>query len=188
MAHRDLADFYRSLGEHSSALKHYTKSREFCTTSQHVLDMCMSVIEVCTLLFLLFPQVYGCLTTLYLHSQLLIEQRNYSHLVTYVFKADAALDAASATASASANNGPTPAAGSSNNSKKKSSERESVQSKLDLATALSHLGQANYQKAAYYFLRLGPARELGDWVGKVWLRPWSYLFLTVISRSGGCTK
>jgi COP9 signalosome complex subunit 1 len=56
---------------------------------------------------------------------------------------------------------------SSGNSKKKSSERESVQSKLDLATALSHLGQAHYQKAAYYFLRLGPARELGDWIGKV---------------------
>ncbi|KAF8240594.1 hypothetical protein L208DRAFT_1449465 [Tricholoma matsutake] len=141
MAHRDLADFYRSLGEHSSALKHYTKSREFCTTSQHVLDMCMSVIE------------------------LLIEQRNYSHLVTYVFKADAALDAASATAPAT--NSSLPAGSSGNNNKKKSSERESVQSKLDLATALSHLGQANYQKAAYFFLRLGPARELGDWVGKV---------------------
>jgi COP9 signalosome complex subunit 1 len=57
MAHRDLADFYRSLGEHSSALKHYTKSREFCTTSQHVLDMCMSVIEVYILSSLSSPLV-----------------------------------------------------------------------------------------------------------------------------------
>ena len=46
MAHRDLGDFYRSIGDLSSALKHYTKSREYCTTSQHVLDMCMSVVEV----------------------------------------------------------------------------------------------------------------------------------------------
>jgi len=46
MAHRDLGDFYRATGDYSSALKHYTKSREFCTTSQHVLDMCMSVLEV----------------------------------------------------------------------------------------------------------------------------------------------
>ena len=61
----------------------------------------------------------------------------------------------------------TTGAGGGNNTKKTSSERESVQSKLDLATALSHLGQANYQKAAYYFLRLGPVRELGDWAGKV---------------------
>jgi COP9 signalosome complex subunit 1 len=77
---------------------------------------------------------------------------------TYVFKSDAA-----------ANNGFGPAGtrGGGGNSKKKSSERDSVQSKLYLATALTHLWQANYQKAAYYFLRLGQARELGDWIGKV---------------------
>lgn len=46
MGHRDLGDFYRSLGDFPTALKHYTKSREFCTTSQHVLDMCLSVLEV----------------------------------------------------------------------------------------------------------------------------------------------
>ncbi|KAI6126490.1 26S proteasome subunit RPN7-domain-containing protein [Pisolithus sp. B1] len=45
MAHRDLGDFFRSTGEFGLALKHYTKSREFCSTSQHVLDMCMSVLE-----------------------------------------------------------------------------------------------------------------------------------------------
>jgi len=42
-----------------------------------------------------------------------------------------------------------------------------VQSKLDFATALSHLGQANYEKAAVAFLRLGSAEQLGDWMGKV---------------------
>ncbi|KAF9469456.1 G protein pathway suppressor 1 [Collybia nuda] len=146
MAHRDLGDFYRSLGEFSSALKHYTKSREFCTTSQHVLDMCLSVLE------------------------LLIEQRNYSHLPTYVFKAEAALDAATANISSSnnasgASSAPVPMVTSG--SKKKSAERENVQSKLDLATALSHLGQANYEKAAYHLLRIGPSKELGDWVGKI---------------------
>lgn len=46
MAHRDLGDFFRATGDHSASLKHYTKSREFCTTSQHVLDMCLSVLEV----------------------------------------------------------------------------------------------------------------------------------------------
>lgn len=102
-------------------------------------------------------------------SQLLIEQRNYSHLTTYVFKADAALDAASAAAQASAAGGsgaaavpPTAAA-----KKRGSAERDSVQSKLDLSTALSHLGQGSYEKAAQYLLKLGPAKELGDWVGKV---------------------
>lgn len=102
--------------------------------------------------------------------QLLIEQRNYSHLPTYVFKAEAALDAATANLS---NNNNAPSGASSapvpmvtTGSKKKSAERENVQSKLDLATALSHLGQANYEKAAFHLLRIGPAKELGDWVGK----------------------
>lgn len=46
MAYRDLGEFYRETGDHAAALKHYTKSREFCTTSQHVLEMCLSVLEV----------------------------------------------------------------------------------------------------------------------------------------------
>jgi len=108
-------------------------------------------------------------------SQLLIEQRNYSHLTTYVFKADAALDAATAAANANAT---ASAAGApavtsqgaiATQQKKKivSAEREGVQSKLDFATALSHLGQGNYERAAQHLLKLGPAKELGDWVGKV---------------------
>lgn len=46
MAHHDLGEFYRATGDYPSSLKHHTKSREFCTTSQHVLDMCLSVLEV----------------------------------------------------------------------------------------------------------------------------------------------
>jgi len=46
MAHRDLGDHYRLTADHANALKHYTKSREFCTTSQHVLEMCLSILEV----------------------------------------------------------------------------------------------------------------------------------------------
>jgi COP9 signalosome complex subunit 1 len=99
------------------------------------------------------------LTNLY---QLLIEQRNYSHIPTYVFKAEAALDAA--TAATNANN----EAGAAPTSKKSHPEREKIQTKLDFATALSHLGQGNYEKAAYYFTRLGSMKDLGDWVGKVW--------------------
>ncbi|RDB17140.1 COP9 signalosome complex subunit 1, partial [Hypsizygus marmoreus] len=151
MAHRDLGDFYRSIGEYSSALKHLTKSREYCTTSQHVLDMCLSVLE------------------------LLLEQRNYNHIPTYVFKADAALDATVNAANIGNGNGtggggsggaqaPTVTVGSK---KKTSAERQNVQSKLDLATAISHLGQSNYEKAALSFLRLGPPKELGDWIGKI---------------------
>ena len=45
-AHRDLGDFYRSTGDYATSLKHYTKSHEFCMTSQHVLNMCLSILKV----------------------------------------------------------------------------------------------------------------------------------------------
>jgi len=107
--------------------------------------------------------------------ELLIEQRNYSHLTTYVFKADAALDATAAAASA-ANPSGAPPVGSSGaptpsvtalSGKKKNVERDNVQAKLDLATALSHLGQASYEKAAQSFLKVTSTKDLGDWAGKV---------------------
>ncbi|KAF4613096.1 hypothetical protein D9613_010813 [Agrocybe pediades] len=141
MAYRDLGDFYRSTGDYGASLKNYTKSREFCTTSQHVLDMCMSILE------------------------LLVEQRNYAHLSTYVFKADAALD--SAAAAPQGGSGTTSAPQPVANTKKKSAERDNVQAKLDLATALSHLGQASYEKAALAFLKIGSPKDLGDWIGKL---------------------
>ncbi len=103
-------------------------------------------------------------------SQLLIEQRNYSHLTTYVFKADAAVDATTAAAGAPAagtSTAPAVTASATAASKKKSVERDSVQAKLDLATALSHLGASNYEKAATGLLKIGPAKDLGDWIGKV---------------------
>ncbi|KAI0767344.1 PCI-domain-containing protein [Fomes fomentarius] len=141
MAHRDLGDFYRAVGEHPSSLKHYTKSREFCTTSQHVLDMCMSVLE------------------------LLMEQRSYSHIGTYVFKAEAALDSATSVRPPTGPEAPAGAAQASRD--KRNAEREKVQSKLDLATAISHLGQMSYEKAAQAFLKVGPPKGLEDWLGKL---------------------
>ncbi|KAI5121928.1 hypothetical protein M0805_000257 [Coniferiporia weirii] len=144
MAHRDLGNFYRATGDFGTALKHYTKSREFCTASQHVLDMCLSVLE------------------------LLIEQCNYSHISTYVFKADAALETAAATANSGASGSGGPAQAAQLHKKAApSAEREKVQIKLDVATALAFLGQANYEKAAVTFLKLGPPKGLDDWNGKI---------------------
>ena len=42
-----------------------------------------------------------------------------------------------------------------------------MQSKLDLATALAYLAAASYEKAAISFLKIGPPKDLGDWIGKV---------------------
>lgn len=41
--------------------------------------------------------------------------------------------------------------------------RERTQSKLDLATALAHLGQSNYEKAARGFLKVKNIKSLDHW-------------------------
>ncbi|KAH9929081.1 PCI-domain-containing protein [Epithele typhae] len=141
MAHRDLGDFFRSTGDQAASLKHYTKSREFCTTSQHVLDMCMSVLE------------------------LLMEQRSYSHIGTYVFKAEAALDSVT---SLKVTAGPEAPAGSAQaNKEQRKAERSKVSSKLEVATAISCLGQGNYDKAALTFLKVGTPKSMEEWFGKL---------------------
>ncbi|KAL0563371.1 hypothetical protein V5O48_018696 [Marasmius crinis-equi] len=143
MGHRDLAEFYRSVGDYPAALKHWTKSREFCTTSQHVLDGCISILE------------------------LLIEQRNYAHLPTYIFKAESALEGASSALNAASKDkerdtGST--AGSSKKAQANIPDIDVLRSKLDFANGLSQLSQGNYERAAYFFLRLS---GLGDWFGKL---------------------
>jgi len=95
--------------------------------------------------------------------QLMLEQQNYAHVSTYVFKAEAALDI--------------PQAGTEKEKKEEKEkkktgtgttanpEREKIQSKLDLALGLSMLGQSNYERAAWSFLKVG--KNLEDWIGKV---------------------
>ncbi|KAF8713551.1 hypothetical protein AX14_012932 [Amanita brunnescens Koide BX004] len=142
MAHRDLGNFYRATGDHATAIKHFAKSREFCTTSQHILDMCLAVIE------------------------LMIEHRSYANLTTYIFKAEAALEATTAPNGPLGNSGSAPPTQSAAAAAKKR-DKEQVQSRLDLATAFSHLGLGNYEKVASYIFRLGPPKDLGDWTGKL---------------------
>jgi COP9 signalosome complex subunit 1 len=54
MAHRDLAALNRAMGDFDNALRHHTKSREFCSTTQNMLEMCLSVLEVGTLYIYVF--------------------------------------------------------------------------------------------------------------------------------------
>jgi COP9 signalosome complex subunit 1 len=41
-----LGNWLRDCGQLSDALKCYTRTREFCSTSEHVVEMCLGVIEV----------------------------------------------------------------------------------------------------------------------------------------------
>ena len=174
------------MGHYSTALNRYTKSREYCTTSQHGLDsdMCLSALEVCVLFYSLSTH-WHCFQ---FHHQLLIEQHNYtptSHYL-YAFKGiqsrrrpRCSLHLAKSdqgTAGSATSAPPTAFSGTQQKLKttgtagpaiKRSIEYEKAQSKLDFTTVLSHSEQVNYEKAAFAFLRLGNAKGLGDWLGTV---------------------
>lgn len=62
--HDDLGDHYLDCGDLSNALKCYSRSRDYCTSGKHVLNMCVNVIKV----------------SIYL--------QNWAHVLTYVAKAE----------------------------------------------------------------------------------------------------
>ena len=44
--HDDLGDHYLDCGDLSNALKCYSRARDYCTSSKHVVNMCLNVIKV----------------------------------------------------------------------------------------------------------------------------------------------
>lgn len=62
--HDDLGNHYMNMGDLTSALKCYSKARDYCTSSKHVVTMCLNIVQV----------------SVYLH--------HWSHVTTYVNKAE----------------------------------------------------------------------------------------------------
>lgn len=96
-----------------------------------------------------------------------MEHRNYNHIATYIYKAEAALDASAAA--------PPPRTAAQQQPRDKeriAAERERVQCRLDVAAGLAYLGQGNYEKAAQSFLKVGPIKSLTEWSGKVCHSMW----------------
>lgn len=62
--HDDLGDHYLQCGDLSNALKCYSRARDYCTSSKHVVNMCLNVIKV----------------SVYL--------QNWAHVISYVSKAE----------------------------------------------------------------------------------------------------
>jgi COP9 signalosome complex subunit 1 len=62
MAYRDLSTFFRATGSFEGSLRHLTKSREYCSSTQDMLEMCLSVLEVATCLIFICPAVAILLT------------------------------------------------------------------------------------------------------------------------------
>jgi len=63
-SHNKMGEHYYDRGELNSALKCYVRTRDYCTTPQHVIDMCLNVIKVN------------------------IEMNNFAHVLNYVGKAE----------------------------------------------------------------------------------------------------
>lgn len=96
-------------------------------------------------------------------TQLLLEQRSFSHLSTYVFKAESALDGIGTSVHSSTTLG----IGSSGAGAKKIDLHQAVEAKLALCTALSHLANGNYTKATHDFLQPMSAALLAPWTGTI---------------------
>ncbi|KAL5039775.1 hypothetical protein BDV3_003191 [Batrachochytrium dendrobatidis] len=64
MGHSDFGDHFYALGDLQNALKSYTRTKDYCTTPKHILDMCLSVVKTC------------------------IAMGTFSHAQTYLIKAE----------------------------------------------------------------------------------------------------
>ncbi|KAI5474841.1 COP9 signalosome complex subunit 1 [Pseudohyphozyma bogoriensis] len=139
MGHRDIARFLHRTGDLAGAIRSYTKSREFCTTSQHVLEMSIGVIEVA------------------------LEMNNYAFVRNHVVKAESALEsinappaAGKAKAKVPVTNLPgmvAPALDPAEVAKER--ERQTMQERLTVASGVAHLGASNYAAAARAFTGIG---------------------------------
>jgi COP9 signalosome complex subunit 1 len=64
MGYNDMGDFFYAHGNLSDAFKSYIRTRDYCTTSKHIVQMCMNVILVS------------------------IELGQFTHVLNYVSKAE----------------------------------------------------------------------------------------------------
>ena len=65
MGHNDLGEFFYDRGDLNAALRSYVRTRDYCTTAKHIIQMCLNVIKVS------------------------IEMGNFAHVINYVNKAEA---------------------------------------------------------------------------------------------------
>lgn len=106
--HDDLGDHYLSCGELANALKCYSRARDYCTSGKHVVNMCLNVIKV----------------SIYL--------QNWSHVLSYVSKAECTPDFAEAQGR---------------------ELNQPVITRLKCAAGLADLATKKYKSAAKHFLQ-----------------------------------
>ncbi|XP_046893896.1 COP9 signalosome complex subunit 1 isoform X2 [Hypomesus transpacificus] len=107
--HDDLGDHYLDCGDLSNALKCYSRARDYCTSAKHVVNTCLNVIKV----------------SVYL--------QNWSHVLSYVSKAESTPDMAEQRG-------------------ERDSQNQAVLTKLKCAAGLAELASRKYKPAAECFL------------------------------------
>ncbi|XP_018012149.1 COP9 signalosome complex subunit 1 isoform X2 [Hyalella azteca] len=127
--HDELGDHYLDCGELSNALKCYSRARDYCTSHVHILTMCLNVIKV----------------SIYL--------QNWSHVLSYVSKAQATTESTDAKSVMGSNK----------------DQSAIIQTKLACAAGLAHLATKKYNLAAKSFL----AAQLDSCVYNEILSPWN---------------
>nr|CAB3250794.1 COP9 signalosome complex subunit 1 [Phallusia mammillata] len=105
----ELGSHYLSMGDLNNALKNYSRAREYCTSPKHIVSMCLNVIKVCVYL------------------------GNWSHVLTYVNKAEATGDFTE---------------------KERDNQSHVTFTKLRCAAGLAHLAMGKYKAAAKSFLQI----------------------------------
>lgn len=48
--HNEIGDHYVNSGDLIEATKSYSKARDYCTSSSHVISMCLNIIKVCVII------------------------------------------------------------------------------------------------------------------------------------------
>jgi COP9 signalosome complex subunit 1 len=139
LGYREIGNFQYLIGELHDALRAHAKSRDFCTTSAHVLEMCLSVIDIA------------------------LELQNYNSIRSHVIKAEAALESQGASSKAKEKAPQARLPGMvALSSDSRDSERNSISQRLAIASGVAEIGQRNYLRAARSLLQVSSLAKLED--------------------------
>lgn len=168
MCYLDLAKLYLKCGDPQGALKSLVKTREFNSTGQQMLEMCMSIIEVSRLPRSSPSSPFSSSYSRSSLSQVDIHLHSYLQIPPYIVKAEAALERPQSALLAGNPSIPLSAAQArarEEEATRVEEERKITNTRLQVARALSSLGQGLYEQAARQFLQV--KGELGEWAKTV---------------------
>jgi COP9 signalosome complex subunit 1 len=93
MGHNDLGDHYYNCGDLPNAQRSYTYTRDYCASSSHIVEMCLNVIKVYSIVHApVFWRLYLLTCHHYYFRKVGIEQRAFSYLHNYIIRAESATD------------------------------------------------------------------------------------------------